>query len=159
MADKQIQADSPVWGYAGNAEQKLMEAYNNSGANLFPGDVVIVDVNSLNAAPATGASGAVKTTTTASDTLVAGVVSPTGDAQTNGQAIPPGGSTYVCYQGIARVNIGAGTVAVGGALSASATARQAAVATAAIGAQLGVALEAQTAKDVNNTIRAFIKLT
>lgn len=158
MADKQIQSDSPVWGYAGNAEQKIIETYNNSGITLFTGDVVIIDLTTLNAAPATGASGGMKTTTVASDPLTAGVVSLTGDATTNGQGIPPGGSMYVCYFGVARVNIGANTVAASAAISSSATARVAAAVAAAVGGSLGVALEANTAKDANNTIRCFIKL-
>ena len=71
--------------------------------------------------------------------------------------IPPGGDCYIVTSGVARVNIGANTIAAGNLLCTS-TVPGVAFTTGAIGNLLGVALEAQTAKDVNNTIRCRISV-
>jgi hypothetical protein len=110
------------------------------------------------AAPA-GVTGAVTTSTTAADVKLVGVISLDGTPNTNGDTILPGDTCFVCTCGVARVNIGANAVAVGAALSTTTTAKQAGSVTAAINSNLGVALEAQTAKDVLNTIRCLIKVS
>jgi hypothetical protein len=167
MPTKQIVPPIPVWGGYGTgvAEQQLLECFNNSGATLAQGDVVVVD-NSAGQMPAVvagapnGATGAVTTSTTAQDPKTVGVVSIDGTSNTNGGIIQPGGTCWVCVCGIARVQIGANTVAAGAALAQSGTAKQASTpATPAVNSNIGAALEAQTAKDANNTIRAFIKVS
>lgn len=163
MPTRQINVANTVWGQplvgGGSNEQILVEVVNNSGGTLQHGDVVVWDTTTagLPTAPADGGK-LVTTSTTANDPQVAGVISATGDASTNAQTIAAGGSCWVCIGGVARVNIGAGTVAKGGLLSTTTNAKQAATATTALGNLLGVAMEAQTAKDANNTIRAIIKL-
>lgn len=114
----------------------------------------------------------------ANDPTIAGVVSVDGTAgtATTGQmgnalsiepgfenfagakgVIPPGGEVFVVTNGVARVQVGAGTVAANALLTTSTIPSQG-LATGTIGNLLGIALEAQTAKDANNTIRALIKL-
>lgn len=160
MSDKQISAVAPVWGGlgSGNAEQKYVECFNTSGGTLAHGDVVVVDTSATQMPTAPGScTGAVKTTVTALDVTVVGVVSVDGTPNTNAGTIPVNGACLVCISGVARVNIGANTVAAGAALGTTTTAKQAGSVTATIGATLGFALEAQTAKDANNTIRALVK--
>lgn len=133
-----------------------IELTNNSGATRTYGDVVIVDVTGLLA----------NTTTTANDETVIGVV-----AQMGGPTWASGAPMLVQIRGVARVNIGANTVAAGATLASSATAGQAAAVTAATavtvnvngtlggaGSLIGVALEANGAKDTNNTIRCKLCL-
>lgn len=119
-------------------------------------------------------------TGTANDPLVCGVVSLTGDAgtATTGNlsalqnpivnpnyaaasiaqpVVPSGGDVFIVTNGVARVQIGAGTVAASALLTTSTIPRQG-LATGTIGNLLGIALEAQSAKDANNTIRALIKI-
>lgn len=130
---------------------------NNSGAALATGDVVITD-----------ATGTLATTTTsASNKLAIGVVgwrsySNQGDSKDSYAA---GDNIPVIIYGPARVNIAANTVAAGGNLASSAAAKvaatpangaDAAAVQALIGSFIGVALEADGAKDSANTIRAFI---
>jgi hypothetical protein len=168
MTDKLIQAPAPVWGNltSGQAEQKFIECFNNSGAVLTHGDVVVIDnsAGQMPTAPGT-CTGAVTTTTTVSDPKVLGVVSVTGTADTSAGTVAAGAAVQVCIGGVARVNIAANTVAAGANLSTSAAAKVAATAgTAAtvaalqalVGTFIGIALEAQTAKDANNTIRCLI---
>jgi hypothetical protein len=121
----------------------------------------------------------------AASPLVAGVVSLTGDAGTatigpmtdanafgvaGGQVpanwagasiaqpvVPPGGAVFVVVSGIARVQIGGNTVAALGIVGTDVIPRQGAT-TATLGNVLGIALEAQSAKDANNTIRCAIKV-
>jgi hypothetical protein len=58
---------------------------------------------------------------------------------------------------VARVNIGANTVAAGDILATSTTAKVAVVnASATFGAAFAIALEASGVKDANNTIRCRI---
>lgn len=168
MTDKQIQAPLSVWGAptTGAAEQKLLECFNNSGAVLQHGDVVIVDTSAgqmpaVVAGAANSSTGAVTTTAVAKTPQVVGVVSTTGDASTNASQVPIGGVCQVCIAGIARVNVGAGVAAAFSFLQTAAVLKQAAgnaaPAAADIGTIFGVALEAAAAKDANNTIRAFIR--
>lgn len=99
------------------------------------------------------------TTLLAKDPLVCGVVSPTGDAGTNATIIQPGAPFLMCVGGIARVNVSGATVAANAAICTAAGVVGAADdATPTLGNQLGTSLEANTAKDTNNTIRAIIKL-
>lgn len=130
---------------------------NNSGATIATGDVVIGD--------ATGTLAT--TTTTASDRAVIGVVgwsTFSGLADTK-ETFAIAANIPVITYGYARVNIAANTVAAKGILASSTAAKVAAIPgtgadtaalTALIGSFLGVALEADSAKDSGNTIRAFI---
>lgn len=160
MTTKQIVPPITIWGgySTGNGEQVLIECFNNSAGALAHGDVVVVD-NSAGQMPAAPGSitGAVTTTVTAQDVKVIGVVSVDGTANTNGATIPVGAVCTVCIAGVARVQIGANVVALAAALGTTTTAKQAGSVTAAIGSTLGFALEANTAKDANNTIRALVK--
>ncbi len=93
------------------------------------------------------------------DPLVAGVCSPTGDAGTNGQIIYPGQPFLLCVGGVARVNVAGNSVAALANLCTAATGVGSADdLTPTIGNLLGISLESQAAKDVNNTIRAIIRL-
>jgi hypothetical protein len=94
----------------------------------------------------------------ANDPLIAGVASPTGDAATTGAVVQPGNPFLMCVGGVGRVNIAGGTVAALALLTTSGANWGAALATGTIGNLLGIALEAQTAKDTNNTIRSIIKI-
>lgn len=130
---------------------------NNSGATITTGDVVITDVTGTLAT----------TTTSASNKLAIGVVgwstySGLGDTK---ETFAVGANIPVIIYGPARVNIAANTVAAGGNLASSAAAKvaatpangaDAAAVQALIGSFIGVALEADGAKDAGNTIRAFI---
>jgi hypothetical protein len=121
-------------------------------------------------APADGGRLVTLSTTAAfNNPLVAGVVSVDGTAATTngelqnvafpGGAIPPGGNCMIAVAGVARVNIAANTVAALSLLGADKTPGAAESATAGtLGNLLGIALEAQTAKDANNTIRAALKI-
>lgn len=130
---------------------------NNSGGSLTTGDVVITD-----------ATGTLATTTTsASNKLAIGVVgwstySGLGDTK---ETFAAGVTIPVIIYGPARVNIAANTVAAGGNLASSAAAKvaatpangaDAAAVQALIGSFIGVACEADGAKDSGNTIRCFI---
>lgn len=169
MTTKQINPPATIWGgySTGNGEQQILECVNTSGVTLAHGDVVVVD-NSAGQMPTAPGSitGAVTTTTTASDPKVVGVVTIDATANTNGGIIQPGGVCYVVMAGVARVQIAANTVTVGQALASSATAKVAAVPATAgsvgalqalAGSFIGIALEANTAKDANNTIRCMMK--
>lgn len=98
------------------------------------------------------------TTAVAGDPLIAGVVSIDGSAGTSSGLILPGQPLFLCVDGVARVQIGGGTVAAGALLRTAGTNPGWALGSGTLGNLLGIALEAQTAKDANNTIRAAIKL-
>lgn len=130
------------------SSQVLIEVVNNSGGTLKQGDVVIID-----------ATGRLATTTaTINDPVVFGVISNTGDARTDGELIAVAGLTWVCVGGVARVNVGANTVAAKGILGSTTVAKVAddTVVLSVAGTAFGVALEANTATDANSTIRAII---
>lgn len=93
------------------------------------------------------------------DKRVAGVCSPSGDAGTNSSVVQPMAPFLMCISGGARVHVGGATVAALGILGTSATFVGAADdIPGTLGNVLGIALEAQSAKDTNNTIRAKIAL-
>jgi hypothetical protein len=142
---------------ATSGTQRVVDMVNNSGATRTYGDVVVVD--------ATGTLAT--TTTTANDKKVIGVVGQTGQGSVG--ATQGDGSTFaanavmpVIVEGIARINIGANTVAVNDLLTTTTTAAVAGTnagapaANAVIGSICAVALEANGAKDTNNTIRAYV---
>jgi len=164
MPAKFITPPLPIWGLtnAGQAEQLLLECFNNSAAARSHGDLVVVD-NSVGQMPAAQASitGAVTTTTTTPDAKVLGVISTSGDpSPTAGQpTIPIGNVCFVAVMGNARVNAAGNAVAAGNTLISSATggaATGAAFPTPAanVGATIGTALEA---KDAANTLRALLR--
>ena len=125
-----------------------VEVINNSAAARVYGDVVVIDVTGTLAT----------TTTTANDKTVLGVVSQSNSNPTN---CPIGFPMLVTVRGVARVNIGANTVAAGDVLASFTTAGQAvtnnALTAPTNAAAIGIALEANAAKDTNNTLR--VKLT
>lgn len=143
---------------ATSGSQLVQDVVNNSGATRTYGDVVVIDANGVNAT----------TTTTANDKTVIGVVGQTGQGTVG--ATTGDGSTYIAgrvmpviTRGIARINIGANTVASGDVLTTTTTAGQAGTnagapaANAVVGSLIAIALEASGAKDANNTIRAWIQ--
>lgn len=122
-----------------------IEVINNSAAARVYGDVVVIDV-----------TGTLATTTTTANVLtVLGVVSQNNSNPTN---CPVGRPMLVTVRGVARINIGANTPAVGDVLASSTTAAVAvtnnALTAATVNAAIAIALEAGAAKDTNNTIRA-----
>jgi hypothetical protein len=147
MPSRQISNAAGVWGSTAQAEQVTLEVVNNSAGTLTQGDVVIVD--------ATGTL--ITTTTTANNKLVIGVVTTTKDASVDATPIAVGAPCQVVVGGVARVQIGAATVAAGDILCSTTTAKAAVTNNAAtVGQAFAIALEAQTAKDANNCIRAII---
>lgn len=104
-------------------------------------------------------SSLISTTLVAKDPLVCGVVSPTGDAGTNGTIIHSGRPFLMCIGGVARVYAGLNVINAQAALcTAAAAVGSADDATPTLGNQLGESLENNVARDGNNTIRALIKL-
>jgi len=154
MSSKTINNPAGVWGASADSmAQEVVYAVNNSGGTLLPGDVVVL----------TDVGGSLVTTTTTADHKgVVGVVAPSdGGTRTvaSTETIASGAVMPVVVRGPARVNIGGNTVAALAAIATSTAAKVAAApGTPVAGGILGVALEAQTAKDANNTIRALIKL-
>ena len=161
MPDPQISNPAGVWGLTANPQPTVIDVVNNSAGTLAPGDVVCftTDVTGVLAT----------TTTTASDVTVWGVVAaktPTDSLNTqSGVTYAVGAVMPVITQGPARINIAANTVAAGGALATSTAAKVAATPATAgtvgalqalVGSFIGIVYEAQTAKDANNTIRAYI---
>lgn len=157
---------APAGSNAGLNDQQLLEVVNASGGVLTQGDVVVWDVTAtgLPTAPADGGR-RVTTTTTANSPRYAGVVSD-GGAATSSYTIGIGAVGTIAISGVARVNIAANTVAADAQVASSTAAKVAAAPAAAgsvailqgfIGSWIGVALEAQTAKDANNTIRVSLK--
>jgi hypothetical protein len=158
MPEATITNPGSLYGLSATAPNQFVEMLNNSGASLFPGDVVAI---------ATDVTGVlVTTTTTVNDKTVIGVVGAKVPSDSlNSQAPASYASQAVCpviIRGPARINIGANTVAAGDLLASSATAKVAATnagtpaANAVTGSIIAIALEAYTAKDANNTIRAYI---
>lgn len=152
MTTKTISNPAGVWGMTADTnDQEIITVVNGSGGTLLPGDLVIVD----------GVAGvSVTTTTTANSKGVRGVVVPstagTGTVAST-ETVASGATCKVCVAGTARINIGAATVAALDVLATSTTAKVAAVNNAAgVGAGIAIALEADSAKDANNTIRALI---
>jgi hypothetical protein len=95
----------------------------------------------------------------ANNVNVAGVVCVTGDSSSSNMLVPPGAAFLLAVGGLARVNIGANTVAAGNLLGTDSTVPGvAANSTPTLGTLLGVALESQANIDANNTIRAIIKV-
>ncbi len=169
MPAKFITPPLAVWGdvSSGVAEQLLLQCFNNSSGSLAHGDVVVVD-NSAGQMPTApgGITGAITTTTSASDLKVLGPISMTGDPNTNGDTEAVGNTCFVCVHGVARVQIAGNTVAAGGNLATSGTAKVAATpgtagSVAALQALIpsffAAALESQAGKDAYNTIRCLVK--
>jgi hypothetical protein len=159
MPDVQIANPAGVFGLtASPASPTVVSMVNNSGGTLVQGDVVVLS---------TDVTGCVVTTSTGgNDFTVIGVVG--GHSQgalgsvSDTTTFPNGGIVPVIIQGPARVNIGANTVAAGAQLTSDTNAKQAKANAAstvltAVGTIIGIALEAQSAKDANNTIRAWIQ--
>lgn len=150
---KTISNPGGVWGATADTDTQLIaECVNNSGGTLLPGDLVImVDTAGV----------LVTTTTTDDDRAVFGVVVPTERGTrtvASTETYASGAVMPVCYGGVARINIAAGTVAVRDILTSSTTAKVAVVDnTATVGEAIGIALEADSAKDANNTVRAQIR--
>lgn len=130
--------------------QVVVIGVNNSGGTLHTGDVVIIDVTGC----------LFTTTTTAGDLAVYGVALPrSGDglADDTYDAYASLDVMRVCIEGVARVNIASNTVALKDLLTASSAAKVAVTNNSAtIGEVIAVALEASSAKDSNNLIRALI---
>lgn len=152
------QIDNPLGAFGQTATagvQLVLTAKNNSAGTLRAGDVVVLDVTTTLAT----------TTTTASDNAACGVVGSLSGALDSGDTYVVGVGMPVVIYGPARINIAANTVAAKANLASSTAAKVAATAAAAasvaalqalIGSFIAVALEADSAKDVNNTIRCFI---
>lgn len=167
MPDQQIPNSIGAWTagatYAGGGQQTahnyVISTINNSAGTRTSGDVVVMtDVTGVNAT----------TTTTVNDKTVIGIVATKSGSNAYAAGALPA-STYavgqempVIIMGIGRVNIASNTVAAGDVLTTSAAAGVAQtnagdpVANAVIGSLIGIALEANGAKDTNNTIRAKI---
>lgn len=161
MRTPQIANQQGLWGETASPDGQLIAMYvNNSGGVLTVGDVVIAsDVAGI----------LCTTTTTASSPHVVGVVSePYGGALgAAGSALTyaSGANVPVLIKGPGRINIGANTVAAGANLATSATVKVAATPAnaasvaalqALVGTFIGIAREADSAKDAGNTIRAYI---
>lgn len=146
-----------VWGAPHFTPQgaRVVWCNNNSAGTLFAGDVVILQANGID----------VTTTTTANDRSVYGVVAPS-----NSTSLRLGDTTYDTYavgalvpvvvSGPARINIAANTIVAKDELTCSGTAKVAFTnntTTTNSGAVVAVALEADSAKDANNTIRCLVK--
>jgi hypothetical protein len=71
--------------------------------------------------------------------------------------IPPGGDVFVVVSGMARVQVGAATVAALALVGSDVIPRQG-IGSATIGNLLAIAVEAQGQKDANNTIRCIVKV-
>jgi hypothetical protein len=154
------QIANPLGAYGNTASpagMQVVDFNNQAAAARVTGDVVVLS----------GTGGVnVATTTTANSFLVVGVVSGTGSgplgAASDATSYAIGAVMPVVIQGPARINIGANTVAANDVLTTSTTAGVAQTNTAttvatASGTLIGIALEASTAKDANNTIRAWIQ--
>lgn len=149
MPSTQIANPGGAFGNTASGSQELVELINNSGTTRTDGDLVVVDVTGTLAT----------TTTTANVKTVIGVVSSFGSTATaSAAAIASGKPMMVAVGGVARINIAANTIAVGDILCAS-TAAGVAVTnnSATVGQAIAIALEADSAKDANNTVRALIK--
>lgn len=159
-ANKTISNPGGLWGATADTDdQEVREYVNNSGGTLLPGDVVI----------ASGTAGTnVTTVAGASSKLVVGVVLPTDRGLrtvASTETYASGAVMPVCTKGVARINIGGNTVAAGDNLATSGTAKVAAkpadaanvgALQALVGSFIGVSLQADAAKDANNTVVALI---
>lgn len=101
------------------------------------------------------------------DPNVAGVISPGHAGTTVGSppqtnfpnaAIAPGAACFIATTGVARVQINGVTVSAGNALGTGVAPGGASAGTPTLGNLVGIALEANTAKDANNTIRVALKI-
>lgn len=130
--------------------------------NFYPPQVVGMPAAPSDAGRAVtlSATGAVK------DPLIAGIVQPNGEAGTEtitldpdfpDGAIAPGQTFFMATQGIARVKVNT-TVTALDILSTGVTPGFASSGTPTLGNLIGIALEADTAKDANNTIRVALKI-
>ncbi len=142
---------------ATSADPVIVWMVNGSGGSLRTGDVVI-----LATAVAGGVNGTtVTTTTTADDKRVVGVVgeSANSNSSSSAETFAASANLPVVVSGPARINIAAGTPAVGDAMATSTTAKVAVdPATPVAGSIVAIALETDAAKDANNTIRCWVKL-
>lgn len=164
MPSSQTYNPAAAFGQLGSTSGKVIEYYtNNSAGTVATGDVVVLDTTSASATLVGQAGLGCKTTTTAGDRLVLGVVD--GDAQNSvaTTTFAVGASVPVVVRGVARVQISSNTVTTTDVLQASGTAKVASAPTAAtattngdIGKYIGVPLQAQTAKDANSCILAYI---
>lgn len=147
MPSTQIANPGGAFGLTASGTQDLIELVNNSGATRTDGDVVVIDVTGTLAT----------TTTTANAPATVGVVSSLGSTAL-ASTVASGKPMLVAVGGVARVNVASNTVAVGDILASSTAAGVAVVNNSAtVGQAIGIALEASSAKDANNTIRALIK--
>lgn len=145
-----------VWGYTPTSNVEFAVFLNAGATAIKPGDVVWIG----SGANADGVR--VLTGTTAGSPLAIGVAAnpvPTDSVNTypSGTSYAAGKTVPVILRGVARVNIGAGTVALADALGQGATAGVAATqATPTAGAVIAIALQANTAADANGTILAYV---
>ena len=158
MPDPQIPNPAGLYGLTGVPQPWAIDLVNNSGGTLLPGDVVVIDVTGTLA----------NTTTTLNDKTVVGVVgakAPSDSINTQsatGPGLPyaAGAVIPVIVKGPARINVGANTPALDDTLTPSTVAKVAITNATALAANtvieslIAVALE--TAKDANNTLRAYI---
>lgn len=174
---KMIRNPLGSFGLSADFSDTRVESYQNNpaGATRAVGDVVVL-VPPVNAttywAPIIG------TTTVVNDKTVIGVIgekpaetgpdqpggfNTAGTVSTSGATFAVGTEVFVIVEGPGRINIAANVVAAADLLTTSAAAGVAATnagapaANAVIGSLIAVAAEANTAKDTNNTIRAYIK--
>jgi hypothetical protein len=165
------------FGLSADWSDTVVQSYQNnlSGAVRAVGDVVVL------LAPTSATAywaPIVDSTITANDKRVIGVIGEkpaetgpdqpggfavAGTASTSGATFAAGAEVFIVVEGPARINIGANVVAALDTLTTFTTAGQAATnalapaANAGIGSLIAIASEASTAKDANNTIRAYIK--
>jgi hypothetical protein len=158
-----------VWGQTATWDDQLVAEYQNlpTGTTRAVGDVVFLPAASV---PAGYAVPQVDAAATANDKTVVGVVAEqnegnidqpsiggVGTAGSSGKTYAAGAVMPVGVRGIFRINIAANVVARADILAASAVAGVAVTNNAAtVGQAIAIALEASTAKDANNTIRAYI---
>lgn len=150
----QINNPAGAYGLPATGDVEVILLVNGTGGTVLPGDILCYSTD--------GVTGVTPTTATLS--LVAGVVAPK-DLSTrtvaSTETYASGAVVPVVVRGLARVNIGAGTAAVGSMLTGTNTTRAATLiavsggAAANIGNVFGV-LPSATAKDANNCAVAVI---
>jgi hypothetical protein len=178
VAGKLISNPAGAYGLSPDFADYVKPTYQNnpSGSTRTVGDVVIIPQPAGNTT--TYLTPIVDTTTTAADIKVIGVVGEpqatgpdsgqVGGQNQAGQNEGPSGKTFlaaaelpVVTDGIARINIGGGTITAGATLTTSTTAGVAtASATPALGTVIAVALDTSTNAITvagTTTIRAIIK--
>lgn len=168
MPTKQISNPAGLFGLGADWNDSDYTTVKNlaTGATRTVGDVVVwsLPVNST-----TYYVPNVTTTTSAGSLYFAGVVvDPTYEGPDNASSLSPAagssGKTYaagaempVVNKGVQRINIGSNTVTAADILTTSTGAGVAVTNNSATTGQgIAIALEASTAKDANNTIRAII---